>query len=234
MCSSDLGFVIGVLNVRLGIGLVEDAYDETSIVECVLPRDFHQRDKALLVQAKEWMPSLPADDIDVLLVKEHGKDISGSGMDPNIIGRLDKRLDERVFTHPRIRRIAVMSLTRRTNGNAIGIGYADFITQVVADEFDFQSTMMNALTSSAPEAGMLPLAFPTEKEVVRRAMLAAFVQNLDEIKMMYVRNTLHLDTLYVTEALVPVVRQKRGEGAVPGRPVELRFDAQDRLALPFE
>src|SRR5581483_2080387 len=138
--------------IQFGLGLVENAYDETARVEVVAPEDFETREEHMLVLAKRWLGRLPFREADLLIVDEIGKDISGSGMDTNVVGR------KRAFKNaplagglPNIRHIFVRGLSERTHGNATGIGNADFTSTRLVRAMDYRATVINCLTAGYPE-----------------------------------------------------------------------------------
>jgi len=142
--------------IRLGIGIVENAYEKTAKIAAVLKDEFEAVDAELLKLAKSLMPSLLAKDIDLLVVGEIGKNISGTGMDVNIIGRVTQPVMNELET-PRIKRIAVLDLTEATHGNALGMGLADVITRRLADKINFPATYANALAAGALDRAKMPL-----------------------------------------------------------------------------
>ena len=141
--------------IAFGLGIVENGYDETAKVEAFLPPDMERGERALLLEAKAWMAHLPFDSIDLLIIDEMGKDISGAGMDSNIIGR-HGTFFEPPYTHPKVTFIVVCDLTPHTYGNAIGIGSADFTTRRLADKIDWEATYVNGLTAVSPSGCKLP------------------------------------------------------------------------------
>lgn len=150
------------------------------------------------------MPRLYFDHIDVLIVDEIGKNISGAGMDPNIVGRTAKGILPG-YTGPTITRIVVAGLTEMGGGNAIGIGQADFTTRQVADHFDVESTYANAIASGTPESGRLPIVLPTCDDALRAALLTAGYDDWGRAAIVRIQNTLHIDTIWVSDALAAAV-----------------------------
>ena len=148
--------------------------------------------------------SLYFDPIDVLIVDEIGKNISGAGMDPNIVGRTAKGILPG-YTGRSISRIVVAGLTEASGGNAIGIGQADFTTQHLAGHFDAESTYANAIASGTPESGRLPVVLPTRDDAVRAALLTAGIDDWAQAAVVRIPNTLHLDTIWVSDALAGIV-----------------------------
>lgn len=196
--------ILAKVPVAFGMAIVENAYDETFLLEAVARRHILVREAELLQIAYAHMPRLYFEAIDVLIVDEIGKNISGAGMDPNIIGRTAKGILPG-YAGPSISRIVVTGLTATGGGNAIGIGQADFTTQQVADAFDAESTYANAIASGTPESGRLPVVLPTRDDAVRAALLTSGVDDWSRAAIVRIQNTLHIDTIWVSDALAPVV-----------------------------
>ena len=133
--------------IVLGIGIVENGNEETAVIRALRPQEFEEEEPKLLAEAKRLMPKLPVDQIDLLIIDEFGKDISGVGLDPNIIGRIGIR-GEPEAEKPRISSILLADLTEGSQGNALGMGLADVVTKRVYDRIDFRATYENAVTSS--------------------------------------------------------------------------------------
>jgi len=193
--------------ISLGIGIIENGYRKTYSIECVEPNDFIDKEKPLLNIAKKITPKLPFEIIDVLIVDEAGKDISGTGMDTKIIGRI-RNIYEKELTKPKITRIVLRSLTKKTNGNAIGVGLADFITKSLADEIDMKATFVNTVTAVTPEKGRLPLICDSDKEAIKNAFATAGPINSKKIRMVRIKNTSELSEMYISEGLLDEVNNQ--------------------------
>jgi len=210
-----------------GVATVEDAYDIPVEIAVVPPEAFLDREPPLLERARSLMPRLPVQDIDVLIVQEIGKNISGDGMDPNITGRYPTPF---ASGGPVIRKIVVLDLTAETHGNANGIGLADFVPQRVLEKIDLAATYMNALTSTVTESIRLPAIMATDRDAVEAAVLAAPVPAEGQPRIVYVQNTLALGDLAVSEAVLPdLVPQAVRVG--PAKP--LVFTEDGVLASPI-
>jgi hypothetical protein len=196
-------------HVGFGLALVEDAYDKTALVETVMAEDLMSRQPQLLLQAKKWMPEILVPDIDVLVVEEIGKEISGAGMDSNIIGRTTKgKLPD--FNGPAIQRIVVLDLSEETCGNACGIGLADFTTVKAFHKIGQETTIANVIASGNPEAGRIPVVLGTEEETVRAAISCCARINTQSPKVVRIRNTLHLHEIFVSENMIPEMMGRPG------------------------
>jgi hypothetical protein len=194
-------------NVGFGIAIVENACDETAHVEAVPAADFLRRDAELLVMAKRLMARIMLPSIDVLVVQEIGKDVSGAGMDPNIMGRTVKG-PLAGYDGPEIKRIVVLGLTEATHGNAIGIGAADFTVESVVGRIDREATYANSIAAGYPESGRIPIALADESEVLRAAIGCTPGVDIARPRIVRIRNTLDLGVIEVSEALLDDVRRE--------------------------
>ncbi|MBI3428349.1 MAG: DUF2088 domain-containing protein [Acidobacteria bacterium] len=192
--------------VLLGVGIVENAYDETMIIEAMTPAEILTREPELLAIAKQSLPSFPLSDIDVLIVDRIGKDISGSGMDPNIIGRMRIR-DQMENSGPEVKVIVITDITEASHGNACGIGLADVTTRRLADKIDWDATYMNGVTSGFFEHFMLPIVAPTDAKAVEWGIRASHAPTQPK-KIVRIKDTLHLSELYVSGAALAEAKDK--------------------------
>lgn len=216
------------LPVAGGIGLVENGHDRTVRIAAVRP-DCHEADEvALLAYAKEVFGYLPFDDLQVLLIDWIGKNISGSGMDPNVTG-VDCAKVHTPPPVPRILRLCLRGLTAESHGNAAGIGQADFVLQRCADAVDWQATATNVVVAAAPESGRCPLTYPTDAAMLTAAFRTIGPVPPPEVRLARVRSTLHVDRLLVSEALLPELREHPRCRQVSEAAL-LAFDEQGMLA----
>jgi hypothetical protein len=186
--------------IAFGLALVENAYDETARIDGVLPDEFEPREEELLALAKRWLARLPFRQADLLIIDEIGKDISGSGMDTNIVGRKRAFRTQRLDNQPEMRHIFVRGLTERTHGNATGIGLADFTTTRLVRAMDYRATVVNCLTAGYPEGANLPVHFDTDREVLDAALVINGTRTPEQARVMRIRNTLCLEEVEVSEA----------------------------------
>jgi len=191
-----------------GLAIVENGYDETAKIAAVAPSEFESREKELLVLAKKWLPRLPFDRCDILLVDEIGKNISGSGMDTNVVGRKyhDHHAAEDEF--PKVKRIVVRGLTDVTHGNATGIGKAEFCTARAAREVDIKITRINCLTGGHVPGAMIPLDFETDREILDAAIPTVGLAEGPDVKLLWIRNTLDLAEIECGEAYLAQARER--------------------------
>lgn len=187
--------------ILFGVGVVENARDRPRLVRALLPADIPREEPDLLRLARASMARLPVRELDVLVVDELGKDVSGTGMDTNVIGRM-RIPGEPEPESPRIRRIVLLGLTPATHGNALGMGLADFVTRRLYQSIDFPATYENVLTSSFLERGMVPLVASTPREAVEWALRSCgrAIEGR-EIRLARIRSTLRLEELWVSDAV---------------------------------
>ena len=188
------------INFVAGFGVVEDGYHTVAHLEGFTADTVVEGDQRLLRLSRDLMPRLPVDDIDVLIIDEMGKDISGAGMDTNIIGRWMVE-GEPEPESPRIRRIAVLDLTPASHGNATAYGLADFMSQTLFDKIDFPITMKNMFTSGFLKRCYMPLVFESDDETIRAALYDAFRSDPSkcaEARVMRIKNTLEIESLWVS------------------------------------
>ena len=200
--------VLAKCRVVAGLAIVENGYDETACIEAVAPRDFESREKELLVLAKKWMPRLPFPAADILMIDEIGKNISGSGLDTNVVGR--KYLDHRAAPdeHPKVRNIVVRGLTPQTHGNATGIGLVEFCRSRVVREMDVQATRINCLTGGHVTGAMLPLDYESDREILDAALSVIGLTPPTEARLMWIRNTLDVVELECSAAYLDEAQQR--------------------------
>jgi hypothetical protein len=182
--------------IAFGIALVESARDELALVRGVVPADFESADRELLAQVRAASPALPFDPLDVLVVDWIGKNISGAGMDPNVIGmwRRNGGTPDRA-----IARIVALDLTPESHGNATGVGMADIITQTLKAKIDFDATYMNATTSNFLNGAKVPLTVKTASEAIELARRPFAPERLRCVR---IRDTAHIEYLLISRALL--------------------------------
>jgi hypothetical protein len=222
------GEVLKRCRVLAGLAVVENAYDQTARIEAVRPEEFEVREKELLLLAKRLMPRLPFDRVDVLLVDRIGKDISGTGLDPNVVGRKfndHKALDDE---WPKVRRIALRALSEATHGNAHGLGMAEFCRSQLLRETDFAATRLNGLVSGHIGAAMPPLDYETDREMLAAALGTIGLAEPAEAKLLWIADTLHLAEVECSAAYLAEA-QERPELEILTELRELPFNAVGNL-----
>lgn len=213
-------------NIVLGVGIVENAYDETMMIKAIRPEYIEEEEIELLKIARKNMPSLPIDKLDVLIVDRIGKDISGTGLDTNIVGRIKIDTEKDPDT-PRIKRIVVTDLTEGSHGNAVGMGVADFMTERLKSKIDFKATYENVLTSTFVERGKMPIVAPNDKIAVEYALKTCGPIKLENAKIIRIKDTLHLGAMYVSKTVLDEIKDNQNIEVI-GDFIEM-FDKEDRL-----
>jgi hypothetical protein len=216
--------------VLFGLALVENQRDETEIIRAVSARGIERAEKGFLRQAKKLMPRIPFDDIHLLIVDQMGKDVSGVGMDPNVIARSANILSDHYFrrTKPKALRILVRDLTPESAGNAIGIGNADFTTKRLVNKIDHPTTLMNCLTASDPGAGKMPLAFTNDQDAIGAALKTIGNVEPRSARIVHIRDTRWLEDMEISEAMIPEA-ESMGNLRLMGPSQPLLFDRRGNL-----
>jgi len=192
--------LLNKLNVLFGIGLLEDGYGKLARVEVVFPDDLVAREKVLLKDAYSLMGRIPFDNIDILIVDEIGKDISGIGMDSNITGRHRDIVGD-VNMHPHVKRIFVRNLSPGSDGNANGIGLADVTTRRLVDRLDIEKTYVNAITAISPEKAAIPIHFDTDRQCIDACIRTTGCAAPEDLRVVRIKNTASLEFLQVSRTL---------------------------------
>lgn len=188
------------VNVPFGLALVENGLARLSLIEAVPGERILEREAELLEVARERLPRLPAQSIDVLLVDPIGKDISGIGADTNVVNRY---YSGPLALLPRIQRLVVRDLTVDTEGNAAGIGLADVVLQRAVDKVDLYKTYMNCITAKTPEGARLPLTVASDREALWVALACCVGVDPLKSKLARIADTKHLEWFWASEALIP-------------------------------
>lgn len=212
-----------------GVALVENAYDQTMLVKALRTDEIFEKEPVLLEIARKNMASLPVPDMDVLIIDRMGKDISGVGIDSNIIGRIKIPGQEEPMV-PAIKAIIVLDLTGHSKGNAIGMGLADVITKRLYDKIDFPSTYANAITSSFLERVKIPIVANSDREALEIALRSCGFIKRGEEKIVRIKDTLHLDELYVSRPLLDLMHDQEGKEVIKDE--EPLFNKEGQIA-PF-
>lgn len=208
--------------IGIGIAIVENSEDETYDIAVVPPAEFEETDRRLLAVSKRLLPRLPFDDLDVLIVREMGKDISGTGMDSNVIG-IGRRIGG---SHkPDVARLVVLDLTDESHGNALGIGLADLTTRRLVDKIDRRATYANVITTGFFGTARIPMTLENDREAIAVALTG---YDAATVRLACIRNTAELEELAISEGLLDAASRAQrlavGEELGP-----LRFDEDGRL-----
>ena len=194
-------YLLKKLPVLLGVAILENYRERIAEIEVIAGRDFLKREPALLKKAYQLFPRLPFDELEVLVVDQIGKDKSGTGMDTNVIGRLDLRgLPE--TGRPRIRRIVVLGLSPKTAGSAYGIGLADITTRKVVRKMDWNAMRENALASTFVERVRVPVWFDSDCEAIEAAIKTSWCPEISKLRLCRIKSTLELEEFWITRNLL--------------------------------
>lgn len=213
--------------VLCALGTIENAYGKTSLVAAIKPDEIENKEKELLLSSKKLMARLPFNDIDLLIVDEMGKDISGVGIDPNVTGRNRDLLG--VFDHPvQVKRLFVRDLTAKSKGNAVGIGLADLTTQRLVDKIDYGATYRNCITGISPEKAAVPMHFKTDRQAIEVGLGSMGLIPPEHSKIVRIKNTNRLEMVEVSEAYEEELRQRSDLEILDG-PLAMVFAINDNV-----
>ncbi len=220
--------VLAKCHITAGVAILENGYEDTAKIAGVRPEEFSRREKELLRLAREWMPHLPFDHADILLVDEIGKNISGTGIDTNVVGRKYgiHRAAEDEF--PKLRMIAVRDLSDGTHGNATGLGIAEFCRTRVVRRRDEEITRVNCLTGGNIVNAMTPVEFETDREILDAALPLIGLTAPQDAKLLWIRNTLDMVELACSQAYLEQTRS-RSDLEILSEPRQLPLDEHGNL-----
>ncbi|MCC7369744.1 MAG: DUF2088 domain-containing protein [Chloroflexi bacterium] len=222
--------VVKHAGVLFGVAIVENAYDQTAIIESVKATDIaDEKEVELQATSKRLMPSLPFDTLDTLIIDEMGKQISGAGMDSNIIGRMLVH-GSAEFDRPNVSAIAILDLTDGSHGNAAGLGLADFTTQRLINKVDFAAYYINCLTSGIGglQRGQVPMVMPDDRSAVKAAIQTCGEPRQDVVGVMHIRNTLQIGEIEISASLLNQARELSHLDIDPDGH-EMAFDATGQI-----
>lgn len=206
-------------SIIFGLASIENAYDKPAKIVAVPAEDLEVVEPGLLLEAKSLMPKIHFDSMDVLIVNELGKDISGDGMDPNITGNFATPY---ATGGPDVKRTVVLGLTEKTHGNANGIGMADMTTKAVMNEIKWEKGYANALTSTVTDVVKLPMFLDTQELAVKAAIKTCNAFDLNKVRIVRIKNTLEIGEIWISESMM--------EEAIKNEDIEILSDPED-LAL---
>ena len=215
------------LNILFGVATIENAYDEVAEIEIMNKEEILIKEPLLLKKSKELMGKLYLDNIDVLIVKEMGKNISGTGMDTNIIGRYHTKA---ASGGPNVTKLGVLRLNDSSSGNANGMGLADFISKSFYNSIEFESTYLNAITSTEPNSIKLPMVVDNDRYVFKACAKTCGILNYEDIKLVIIENTKNLKEIYMSEAAYKSVNEPEMVKA-QGDYFEIKFDNKGNLNI---
>ena len=214
--------------ILLGIGVVENGFAQTAHITVTDAARLEAREKAALKVAKQLAPRLPFEDVDVLIIDEMGKDISGTGFDTKVVGRILMPLVAEEPVSPRVKRIVVCDLTAITAGNADGIGLADFTTRQLVDKIDLSALYVNALAGAEPEHAKIPLTLPSAREAIQAAIDSVGLIPEEKLRVMRIKNTMALEHVDISSAYFESLRENPNLEIV-SKERAMAFDASGNL-----
>lgn len=200
-------YLLNRLPVPCGIAVVEDAHEQLGRVEVIDAADIPSRERDLLKLATQWLPRLPFDALDVLVVQQMGKNIAGTGMDPNVTGRF---YQPRAGAKPAVRCLITLGLTEQTHGNATGIGMADITTRRVAESIDWHATYVNEITARMLPGAKTPIVAADDQEAIAIALYALGNTAPEDATIAYITDTLHVAHFYASTALARQLADRPG------------------------
>lgn len=203
-----------------GVGTVENAYDKIAEIAAIPAEAIIETESKLLALAKENMPRILLNPLDVLVVDQMGKEFSGAGMDSNITGRASTPY---VALSQKTSRMAVLDLSERSHGNAVAMGLADITTRRLFNKIDFEYTYANALTSTVTLGGMIPVIMESDRLAIQAAVKTCNAADGSHVRLVRIPNTLHLEEIYISEGLLAEARQNPRISAC-GEPEDFVFD----------
>jgi hypothetical protein len=215
------------LNILGGLAILEDHHNQLRRLEAVPAASLFDREPDLLAESRKFKPKLPFDELDLLIVDQIGKEISGTGADTKVVGRI-MNIYEAEVEKPHITRIVIRDLSQHTAGNAIGLGLADFTTRRAVEKIDFEATAINSITGGTPEKGRVPLAMENDRQAVESALRTVGLRTAQDLKAAWITDTKSLDALALSQALMSQAGEM--DQLIPiGNPFQLDFDADGNL-----
>lgn len=212
-------------NILFAVGLLENAYHETARIEIIPAEELLDREPALQEEAKNLSAKLAFDRLDVLVMDEIGKDISGTGFDTNVVGRYHSPY---ISGGPDITRIVVLDITDRSHGNGNGLGIVDMTTKRAFDKFCFEMTYPNALTSAAPLSVKIPMVLESDRHAIQAAIRTSNLLDQKTVRLVRIKNTNEMDEIEISESLIPEA-QENPYIEIISESYELTFDGNGNL-----
>ena len=212
-------------NVLCCVALLENAYHETAQIELMRKDEVLEREPALLKRAWELLAKIQLDEFDVLIMNEIGKNIAGTGFDTNVVGRYNTPY---ASGGPKITRVAALDITDVSHGNGNGLGMLDMTTMRAYKKFSMEQTYPNAITSTVPLTVKIPMVLKSDRQVIQGCVKTCNVLDPSKLRLVRIKNTIALDEIEVSEALLPTVAA-HPHMEVVGAPYELKFDADGNL-----
>ncbi len=225
--------ILSKLSVPFGLAIIENAYGEVANIKAITGSDLIKEEPKLKKESYKLMPKLPFRGIDLLIIDEMGKDISGTGIDTNIIGRKQESTqtqDQTLSQDIKISRIFVRDLTSKSHGNACGIGFADFTTRKLVDKINYKETYINCIIALRPEGAKIPITFDCDKDAIDAAISMCGLDSCKNIKIVWIKNTLELEKVIISEGFLDDL-QERNDIEQISSAKEFVFDSSGNLPL---
>lgn len=217
--------VLATGKVVLGLGIVENAYDRACRIVPMLPAEIPEKEAELLVLARNLMASILFPKLDILVVDQIGKDISGDGMDPNVTGRFGTPYADGGTD---AERVVVLDISERSHGSGAGIGLADITTRRLFDKFDMEMTYPNIITSTLCNTARLPMVMANDREAIQCAIKTCAGADKQHLRIVRIKDTAHLEEIEISEDLIAQAKATPGIEVI-GEPYELPFDENGGL-----
>ncbi len=227
---SVLPTVLSKLSVLFGLAIIENAYGNVADIRAILAENLIKEEPEIKKEAVELMAKLPFKNIDLLIIDNMGKDISGTGMDTNIIGRKSENSNNTPDMNAKISRIFVRDLTPNSHGNACGIGLADFTTRKLVNKINLQEMYVNCITGLRPEGAKIPITFECDNDAIDAAISTCCIENIEDIKIVWIKSTLDLERVIVSEGFLDDLN-KRNDIEQISHAKEITFDSLGNLPL---
>ena len=219
--------VIRKAKILFGVGPMENAHEGTFKIPFLLPEEIPEKEPELLNEAKAAMAKIFLDACDVIILEKIGKNYSGGGMDPNVVGR------SRLPIGIKSERMGIWGLSEESHGNATGMGRADVGTKAFFNEFSFDATYPNAITDHDSSVYKVPLIMDNEKECLQCAMAICLNMDPENPRIVILKNSLDVETMMISEALIPEAKTREQLTILDEEPFELEFDADGNMTTKY-
>jgi hypothetical protein len=200
----EIAKVILTKNILCGVGIVENAFHETAKIEILATEELIAREEMLLKEAFKLAPKIFFNSLDVLVLDEIGKDISGAGFDCNVVGRYHNR---NAYSGPQITRVVTLDITDKSKGNGNGIGMTDYTTRRAFYKFIPEQTYPNAITSTASVSANMPMVFATDRQAIQMAIKSSYLRDFADVRLVRIKNTNKIESIFVSESLIEYCRE---------------------------
>lgn len=217
--------ILDKTNVIFAVAVLENAYHETCRLEVLKNKEISLEEPKLLKLAKEIIPKIQLEEFEALIIDEIGKNISGTGFDPNAVGRY---YTPYASGGPRIAKITALDLTDQSHGNGSGLGLVDFTTRRAFEKFDMEMTYPNSLTTTVPSTVKIPMVLKNDKQCIQAAIKTCNRVDRTKVRMVRIKNTIEMEEIEVSESLIEEVKKSEYLEAI-SEPYDLEFDSNGNL-----